>query len=153
MHNIWFLLSEEDRRRGYELVGRSSPDYIIRPLGGEPYLYRWHVIPRNKIGANIYLHVQVASDPVRPLHDHPWDFQSVILSGGYDEHLPIGRVIRSPGDVIHHRATDQHRLELPPGAAYSMSLFTTGPVRREWGFMTPDGWVRHDKFDPEGRME
>jgi hypothetical protein len=59
------------------------PDLVIAP-DGKPYLYRWHVFPQNA-AAGVYFHIQVQSDPERPLHDHPWDNTSVILSGGYDE--------------------------------------------------------------------
>lgn len=125
------------------------PDFVIAP-GGDVSLYRWYMVPRNPI-ANAYFHIQVQSDPDRPLHDHYYDNQSVILAGGYDEELGViagGEIQRvdtwrrNPGDVIHRRAEEPHRLILPAGVPYSMSLFTTGPRRREWGFYYPDGW-RH----------
>lgn len=140
------------------VVGRSilghwrDPDLIIAP-DGNPYLYRWHVIPQNT-KANVYFHIQVASDPERPLHDHPWDNTSVILSGGYDEiwnptpwlHEPGHTSREQPprqlraGDVCHRRAGEAHRLILPPDIPYTMTLFTTGPRVREWGFWFEDGW-------------
>lgn len=134
-----------------------SPDLVIAP-DGTPYLYRWHVVPRNDQG-NVYFHIQVADDPERPLHDHPWDNQSVILSGGYTE---IYRTlngkprIRSPykGVTIQRRATEAHRLELLPDSAYTMTLFTTGPKLREWGFWTDKGWRPHTEVTedtPDGR--
>jgi len=123
-----------------------APDLVIAP-DGEPYLYRWHVVPRNGYG-NIYFHLQVADDPERPLHDHPWDNTSIILAGGYQEVLvrsPAGwagmsTLDRKPGDTVHRPAEWAHRLFLPAGTAYSMSLFVTGPHRRDWGFWFPDGW-------------
>lgn len=146
------LLSRED----YELAERimsgwREPDLIIAP-DGSPYLYRWHIIPRNT-KANVYFHIQVADDPARPLHDHPWDNTSVILSGGYDElitdapgleHLGSAyapeRYSRGIGDVIHRLGATAHRLILPSDVRYTMTLFTTGPKYREWGFWYPDGW-------------
>ena len=119
-----------------------QPDLIIAP-DGEPYLYRWHVIPRNDFG-NVYFHIQVADDPERPLHDHPWDNTSVILAGGYDEQLRAapGHDIRKvrEGDVIHRKAEEPHRLLLASPLGYTMTLFSTGPKRRRWGFWFPDGW-------------
>jgi hypothetical protein len=120
-----------------------EPDLVIAP-DGAPYLYRWHVIPRNS-EANVYFHIQVSDDPERPLHDHPWDNTSVILSGGYDEILqrrpPYDRVEtvrRSEGQVIHRAAEEAHRLLLRSVDGYTMTQFTTGPKRRDWGFWCLD---------------
>lgn len=161
------ILDPADYHYAAGIVGRDRlfrPDLEIAP-DGSPYLYRWHVVPRNR-QANVYLHVQVASDPERPLHDHPWDNQSVIISGGYQEIIntnpPWGRqttVLRGPGDVIHRKAAEAHRLILPEGTKYTLSLFSTGPVVRDWGFWfanhrgRPD-WASHGECiieTPDGR--
>lgn len=125
---------------------------IILAPDGEPYLYRWHIIPYSREHGGCFLHLQVKSDPERPLHDHPWDNQSVILVGGYDEvmHCRLsGRpgysrytMYRRVGDVVQRKAEDAHRLILPPDVPYTITLFSMGPKRRSWGFWYPDGW--HD---------
>lgn len=162
------ILREEDYKLARSIVGGYDrllePDVIIAP-DGQPYLYRWHVIPRNA-DANVYFHVQVASDPERPLHDHPWDNVSVILAGGYDELLqaapPFGHTIkvrRQKGDTIFRKADAAHRLILPEGTPYTMTLFTTGPTKRDWGFWIVDHrgqpmWRSHKEcvvVTPEGR--
>jgi len=134
-----------------------APDVSIMP-DGHPYLYRWHLKPRDRTGAtgNLYFHIQVADDPERPHHDHPWENMSVILAGGYRESVLMGsfrssageftpmidEITRLPGDVIFRKASDAHHLRLLPGELYSMSQFATGPKVREWGFWCPDGlWV------------
>lgn len=151
------ILSDEDFDFAHSFLGTERlhhPDLVIAP-DGAPYLFRWQVIPRNE-KANVYFHVQVASDPERPLHDHPWDNTSVILSGGYNETWdpqpwlqherrfygpkPASRALRK-GDVVHRKAGEAHRLILPPQHRYAMSMFSTGPVTREWGFyFEVDGW-------------
>lgn len=119
---------------------RLTPDLEIADGDDGVYLYRWYLVPRND-RANVYLHVQTASDPARPLHDHPWDNVSVILAGGYNEVIPDwAPQARRAGDVIHRSASERHRLVLPMGMRYSMSLFTTGPAIREWGFYCKNGW-------------
>lgn len=135
------FVSDSDRRL--------SPDLEIADGDDGVYLYRWHLVPRNSYG-NVYLHVQTASDPARPLHDHPWDNISIILAGGYEEIMPHwtdesrGRetfsLLRQTGEVIKRKAANKHRLVLPANQPYSMSLFVTGPVIREWGFRCADGW-------------
>lgn len=173
-------VTEEDRRLLGSLTCEYDPGTIppwpplpamtIAP-SGKPYLYRWRLTPKG-VGANVLLHLQVASDPERPLHDHPWDNQSVILAGGYDEQLsnslPIGhpdckevkfyyergapgafvRHLRK-GSVVHRKAEEAHRLILPPEIPYTISLFTTGPKTREWGFYMPEGWRCADEVFKE----
>lgn len=130
--------------------GLRRPDVIIAP-DGDPYLYRWHLVRGPE--ANVYFHIQTADDPERPLHDHPWDNQSVILAGGYHETLDqrpkltamgakggLQEFSRKPGDVIWRKAEWAHTLRLPEGVDYTMTLFSTGPKVREWGFYYPEGW-------------
>lgn len=141
------LLREEDWCIASRYIGSlyRPPDLVIAPEG-TPYLYRWHLIPRN-YQANIYFHVQVDDDPDRPLHDHPWDSQSVILAGGYWETInecpsdpfimQAYRVLRKKGDVVHRKSTTAHRITLPEGVPYTITQFTTGPKVRDWGFWHP----------------
>lgn len=166
---LFHLLSEDDFSKAVSIVGGwdrlAHPDVVIAP-DGEPYIYRWHVIPRNAAGANVYFHIQVASDPERPLHDHPWDNVSHILAGGYDEVYQgeppwshARTIERRVGDVILRKAEVAHRLILPEDVPYTMTLFTTGPVRRAWGFWINNHrgiptWVEHEKcivLQPDGR--
>lgn len=146
MDDLRLLMRPEDKETVARITrapfGMRAPDLVIEP-DGVPYIYRWHIIPRNEV-ANVYLHVQTASDPARPLHDHEYDNQSVILAGGYEEIIQPrpsygtpARCTRYVGETIHRRAEEAHRLLLPEGVPYAMSLFTTGPRRREWGFWQP----------------
>lgn len=128
---------------------RCPADLVIAP-DGAPYIYRWHVVERNKL-ANVYFHIQIADDPERPLHDHPWDNMSVILSGGYVELLkcdpardPQQRIERRKGDVVFRRASWAHRLLMLNDYSYTMTQFTTGPKVRDWGFWYPDGFRKAD---------
>lgn len=116
---------------------RRDPDYVI----GDGYLYRWWLIPRNPI-FNIYLHKICADDDDRALHDHPWINISILLNGGYWEHLRGGVAIRRcEGSVVFRMPSTAHRLEMINGLPV-WSLFITGPRVREWGFLCPQGW-RH----------
>lgn len=148
----WRILTPEDLSLAESILGYPTriidPDLVIAP-DGQPYLYRWHVIEKSNM-ANVYLHVQVASDPERPLHDHPWDNFSVILSGSYDELWdpapgigdqgwhPVTRKFRK-GDTVKRKATEAHRLLMPAGIPYTMTLFSTGPKVNDWGFWYPEG--------------
>lgn len=116
------------------------------PIGGwlNPYILRWWVIPRNE-WQNQYLHDIRRSDDDRALHDHPWPNTSFLISGSYIEHTPEGTFVRKAGDVIMRPAHALHRLEVIPGER-AISLFSTGPKEREWGFACPQGWVHWRDF-------
>lgn len=163
MHNSPFdftsRIHQHDQEIASQFIGSlyRPPDLVIAPAGHGEYLFRWHVVPRNR-EANVYFHIQTASDPERPLHDHPWDSTSVILAGGYDEiinEMPMVSKVhertmqRMPGDVIHRPAQWAHRLILPTAVPYSMSLFSTGPKVRDWGFWTQEGFVPYNDMTVE----
>lgn len=161
----WEILSEDDWKIAVSILGKPrEPDLVIAP-DGDPYIYRWYVIPHNH-DANVYFHVQVASDPERPLHDHPWDNMSVILAGGYDELVVPSHQLRywaedecdirqlRKGSVVSRVAEEAHRLLLPKEFPYTMTLFSTGPKVREWGFWYPNGWRSFKEVTvqlPDGR--
>lgn len=105
-------------------------------------------------GDSMLLHWLVQPDDDDALHDHPWDFESRILSGGYVEEISDGygkaqapdEQNREPdlgptktwfwnhdeGEIITKKATDLHRIRvLHPN---TWTLVITGPRVREWGF-------------------
>lgn len=83
-------------------------------IGGKenPYMIRWFVIPRNP-WFNIYVHKFCRDDDDRALHDHPWWFVSLVLSGSYIELLSCNGVVivneRKRFSFAKRRATDRHR--------------------------------------------
>jgi hypothetical protein len=90
---------------------------------------------------NIYLHQFIRGDMDRCLHDHPWDFISIVLWGGYWEEMWAGKFWRRPGSILFRRAKTAHRVTLDPGKR-AWSLVITGPKVRPWGFWEPSGWVK-----------
>lgn len=145
------LANAQDRLR--------KPSAVVHDDDG-PIMYRWHVVPRNDL-AGVYFHIQVRSDSItRGPHDHEYDSFGTILGGRYvDEEwdrMPpshgyhgwiaeMNSRLLERGDVIQRRADQLHRIVLPEGTPYSMSLFSHGPRVRKWGFANPDGsWVAAD---------
>ncbi len=122
------------------VADRREPN--IRIGGGDVYLERWHVIPRNR-WFNVYLHRFLRSDDDRALHDHPWVNLSVLLRGAYLEHRPGGDApaLRRAGAMVLRGPATAHRIELIEERPV-WTLFLTGPKVREWGFHCPAGW-RH----------
>jgi len=144
-----FLL-EPLRREVLDTINHRAPDRIIGSAG-DPYMYRWHLIERNRDG-NAYAHRFFRSDDDRAHHDHPWESCSIVLAGRYIEHsIAAGgihrRVMRIAGDVIYRGAHEAHRIEIIAGELAPVTLFLTGAVIREWGFHCPDrGWVHWREF-------
>lgn len=129
------------RWANYHMATR-EPNFIIEH-GGEDYLRRWWVVPRNHF-QNVYLHEILLPDDDRALHDHPWDNTSFLIEGSYLEITPEGEFLRETGSIIYRKATDAHRLV--PQTDRVISLFLTGPIIREWGFHCPQGWRRWQDF-------
>lgn len=96
----------------------------------------------------IYLHDLLEPDSDRDPHDHPWDFISIVLRGGYTE-----RFYDAEGTVGYRgryqswkrwsahrmRTRDAHMIvEVEPR---TKTLILTGPRSRTWGFWTDGGFV------------
>lgn len=145
------ILTQADYLRMVAILGSRAyqqPDLTITAINpktgeDEPYLFRWHVTPRTRTGGNCYLHVQVSSDPERPLHTHPWPNMSVIESEhGYHELIdnsppfgPVHMERRAKGQTIIRQPHVAHRLVLPEGVPYVMTMFFTGVATgKGWGF-------------------
>jgi len=121
------------------IMDSRDPDFTIEDGDKTPYMDRWFVVPRNPAGG-VYIHRILRSDKDVP-HDHPWDFTSYVLQGGYTEERPgLPEQWRGPGTMIHRRATDAHRLILSPGEI-AITVCFLGPWQRDWGFHCPKGWV------------
>ncbi len=52
---------------------------------------------------------------------------------------------RRQGDVVPRTAETAHRLIMPSDTPYTMTLFTTGPHRRDWGFWLNGQFMPHDQ--------
>lgn len=140
-------MSETDGRRIFRrltLDTRWGKFEYRSDLIARDYMRRWVIF--TPWGA-ARLHCILRGDDRAALHDHPMDFKSLILRGGYIEHTPDRPPRRFlPGDVVVKRAEDLHALELIDGPAWTLVL--AGPLRREWGFMTPDeGWIPASEYD------
>lgn len=126
---------------------RRSPDLIVEGVDNGDYLRRWWILPRNK-WFNIYLH-NFNNDDDRFLHDHPWWNMTLLLKGRYLEYVPDGscktRTAWGKGAFTIRQPEALHRIELPSGLNV-WTLFITGPVVRQWGFVTNDGWVTHLEY-------
>ncbi len=136
-----------------------KPHFIIGGLDN-PYMYRWYLVPRNRL-FNLYLHKFLRDDDDRALHDHPWWFYSIMIRGGYNEVVPaaIGEYCTPDGNTVIERtapsiafrpATHRHRVVLHRDSSGAMkpawTLILTGRVVRLWGFWCPSGFISWKDF-------
>src|SRR5215213_4963221 len=125
--------------------------FVISRHPGEPYLTRWRLIHTPWFG--ILLHKIESPDVDPDPHDHPWEFVSIVLKGGYTETVRYHQsysLIRYGVSAtterfnkwkwlsIHrmHRG-DYHRIT-NLSKCPTWTLILTGPRRSDWGFLTPD---------------
>lgn len=123
---------------------------------GSVYLRRWLLTPSVR-GWRLMLHKICRPDLDRVLHDHPWDFATLCLRGGYIEvvHGPggVAAEILIAGRARLRAAEHTHRIDRVLGGA-AWTLVLHGPRRRRWGFWDlsakPPLWtVAADYFTPE----
>ena len=126
--------------------------------GKIPYLIRYYVFLKNRknFPFNITLHkVLVSDEPI--LHDHPWNYATFIIAGGYWENTPEGRFWRGPGHFRYRKASDLHYLELEQDENGNerpcWSLFFMGKKAGSWGFIKDGKWIHNEKFLARGAKE
>lgn len=137
------------------------------PIDDGEYMERWHIIGDRDTADRwrMRLHNIRRSDAGRELHDHPWDYTTIVLWGGYwevteatpeefltDDHAEIdfdviqGAFYRrrwySAGSILCRKAAARHRIEIPRGKS-AWTLFMTSKKSRDWGF-----WSSTGKFTP-----
>jgi hypothetical protein len=133
---------------------------ILDRRTGADYMHRYYLFlkDRKKFPFNFVLHKIVKSDdPI--FHDHPWEYITVVLKGGYWEHTPEfdnkGNIVRErrkwcgPGSIINRASKEFHWLELDKEKPVT-TLFFMGRQERDWGFLVEDEgkhkWVKHDEY-------
>lgn len=152
-----------------------SARFTLRRRDGEAYLHRWGW--ERQWG--VFIHRMDGPDPGVDLHDHPWDFWSLILWGGYDEQRVDTREATSwartaealdlkrtwsgagyanRGPVASRRWLSWKKLRLDECHRITRlhrrgtwTLVVHGPKRRVWGFYTPDGFVNKDAYERSTR--
>jgi hypothetical protein len=116
---------------------------------GSPYINRFRILMTPWF--SMYLHHIYTADLDRDLHDHPFNFTSTILRGGYIESVannadPKRTAIKGWPTWSAHKMplTKCHRIELVQ--KNTVSLILVGRRRGSWGFYTDQGYVEHDQY-------
>lgn len=135
----------------------SWPKYeIIKKVNGLDVLYlRRYFIWRSDM-FNVYLHYIPLPDQDKTKsgsedcsHNHPWDFISFVLWGGYTEGMYSEWNVRTTLQrkwlsFGKRKAQDFHKiLDVKPN---TWTLVITGPVKNEWGFLEDTGFTHYMTF-------
>jgi hypothetical protein len=126
------------------------PTYRVDLLGNPscPYIKR-RILDFGRLGS-VRLHHWYSDDDDRALHDHPWNFLTVVLWGDYVDVSYDGETwvydYLHRGSIRHRRADWAHTVRTD-GA---LTLVFTGPKIRQFGFWARDGirrrWFKANKY-------
>ena len=122
----------------------------IKDKQGHVYLDRLRLVQTPWFG--IFIHAIIGPDPDPDPHDHPWNFWSLILCGGYIEHYYIkqdGRVLsrRWPRWSLRKMAAEGVAHKITSVKKNTWTLVLVGRRQRDWGFWTSDGWVYFREYE------
>lgn len=116
-----------------------APTVIKRPTS-PVYMVRW-VLAR-VFGWELKFNLFLSSDP-DCLHDHPWPFLSIMLSGSYVEVTDHSRRRYRAPCLLFRPARWSHRIEVDEPC---LTMNISPPRRRNWGFWTKTGWIPWRKY-------
>ena len=119
----------------------------------QPYLIRYYLFlkDRGNFPFNVVLHKILKSDQ-DDLHDHPWPWISIILKGGYWEHMIRKKrpQWRGFGSISFRSSRTLHRIELRRDVEDKelpcWTLFVMGPKGRVWGFVKDGTWIENETY-------
>lgn len=153
-------------RAAAQAFDRGNHRVITARTATEVYLLRFWLTPPQagpdqglESANSVLLHYFVRGDDDQALHDHPWDFTTTILCGGYWECLPphdwnnvnsgpafdARSEFRGPGMTVRREQHQLHSVgQVLPG---TFTLVRTGERGRDWGFHPPGKpWVNWRTF-------
>lgn len=140
---------------------QKRPYSHIKNEDGTPYMDRWWLMPKFLLtkDENGYLHPRSwcpflirlhhirSSDYDRELHDHPADYRTILLDGGYVEMDVFKKTrILLMGETIKARAQTFHRITtITNGGVWT--IFIMRKKCNEWGFLVEGGYkVGHRSY-------
>lgn len=100
------------------------------------YMHRWWIIPFSwRLPISIRIHHILREDADPYLHDHPWNWRTIVLRGWYIEEDVFGMTrVRRRGDTRGATAETLHRIsQVSHGGVWT--LFIMRRRRNRWGFM------------------
>jgi hypothetical protein len=115
----------------------------IKSKSGELHFRRWELLKTPWF--SIWLHGIYAADTDKHLHNHPWDFCSLILKGSYIEETLDGNNKMFPGKISKRNGSNYHKIkQLLTPTVYT--LFFVTPIKRDWGYNVDGKHIQHEEY-------
>ena len=115
----------------------------IKSKTGDIHFKRWEIL-KTRWGS-IWLHAIYKADQDKHLHNHPWDFTSVVLKGSYYEQTSLGNKKQYPGKINIRNGEEHHKiLELLSPVVYT--LFFVSAPKRQWGYKVEGKFIDHETY-------
>lgn len=130
-----------DRRGSSRMISRKDMSTGVE----QDYLKRFYIFRCTLL--SIFIHQFWSSDPDH-VHDHPWNNITWILKGGYWESSADGNTKWCRRGWFRYRNAEVfHRLSIGEhSAGQAWTMFIHFKRRRDWGFLTPDGWLPAEEY-------
>jgi hypothetical protein len=115
----------------------------IRSKEGKLHFRRWQILKTPWF--SIYIHGIYAPDQDKHLHNHPWDYKSLVLKGSYIEETNNGVNLLKFGSVTSRNGEDYHKIKtLLTNSVYT--LFIVSPAKRTWGYQVDGKWMHNEEY-------
>lgn len=117
----------------------------IQSKDGVVHFRRWRVFSTPWFTVNI--HGIYHRDEDQHLHNHPWDFFSVVLKGYYTERLEGNRKkIRFPGHMARRKKDAFHKIDsLHSKSVYTLNIMWNAD-EGNWGYKVKGEFVHHEAY-------
>lgn len=127
----WALFSRRE-----EIPDSSQPDRV--------YLRRWRIVQTPLFA--LYLHQIFVADGDREPHNHPFNFTSLVLKGGYSEwvqdlHGDVGATLFHKQWSFHRMTMEAYHRIIKLVDVPTWTLVFIGKRHPEWGFATDQGYI------------
>jgi len=127
------------------------PYFHLKRPNGEVYMHRWWARKEpdaHWTGIAARLHHIALPDDDRDLHDHPYDYRTIILKGWYIEETLNGTVLHKAGSTVAHPATHYHSIrEVSPGGVWTLFIYRYKRPNNRWGFLVDGRKVPHGYYE------
>lgn len=110
----------------------------IKSKDGVVHFRRWQLLKTPWF--DIFIHGIYKADEDEHLHDHPWDYFSIVLWGSYIERVRGGNNVQSFMTTSHRKAEHTHKI-LSLKSEKVFTLFFAGKRRRDWGYWVRGTWI------------
>jgi hypothetical protein len=115
----------------------------IRSKEGKLHFRRWQLLKTPWF--SIYIHGIYAPDQDKHLHNHPWDYKSLVLKGSYIEETNNGVNLLKFGSVTSRNGEDYHKIKtLLTNSVYT--LFIVSPAKRTWGYQVNGKCMYNEEY-------